>query len=200
MNSKASWFNESQHMAGIWQMEGTHSRHQQHTFKWISHRHFAEYIFSFSGVSVFEEKKLHTSFPLNQKRLCEVHKDGGEREHFTDPQKVFFFFYLCMKRAAEKDKKKWEARKEKGGKPVSLTKKCKVRKQRLLTSPSLARCPHLGFWTTARYRKLLPSTVHIRRLTPQGAETGILCQHHNKLRKTWLHMFYQCKCIEMVEI
>lgn len=125
-------------------------------------------VFSVFLVSVCLKKKLHTSFPPNQKRLCEVHKDGKEGKNFTDSKKVFFFFYLCIKRAVEKDKK-WEARKEKGGKPVSLTKKFKVRKQRLLTSPNLALCPHLSFWTTAQYWKLLPATIPIRYLTRQGA-------------------------------
>lgn len=196
MNSKPSWFNVIWHMVGIWKMEDRHFCHQQHTFKWISNRHLLN-IFSVFLVSVCLKKKLHTSFPPNQKRLCEIHKDGRERKNFTDSKKVFFFFSLCIKRAVKKDKK-WEARKEKGGKPVSLTKKFKVRKQRLLTSPNLSLCPHLSFWTTAQYWKLLPTTVNSMYLTRQGAEhlypvpaPKWMC----KLKKTWFNMFYQYKCI-----
>lgn len=155
--------------------------------------------FSVFLVSVCLKKKNFTPlFHLIRRGFVKFTR-MGERENISQIPKKFSSSFTFAWREPLKRIKKWEARKGKGGKPVSLTKKCKVRKQRLLTSPSLARCPHLGFWTTARYRKLLPSTVHIRRLTPQGAETGILCQHH-KLKKTWLHMFYQCKCIEMVEI
>lgn len=154
-------------------------------------------IFSVFLVSVCLKKKLHTSFPPNQKRLCEIHKDGRERKNVTDSKKVFFFFSLCIKRAAKKDKTR-EAGKEKGGKPVSLAKKLKVGNQCLLTSPNPSLCPHLSFWTTTQYWKLLPTTVSIRYLTRQGAQhlysvpaSKAMC----KLKKTWFNMFYQYKCI-----
>lgn len=81
--------------------------HRRHTFKWISNRHILRNIFLVCLVSMCLERKLHTSFPPNQREFCEVHKDGGKKkEHSQIRKKFFFFFPFYIRREAEKDKKR----------------------------------------------------------------------------------------------
>lgn len=117
------------HMVGIWKMEERYLCHQEHTFTWISNAYILLSIFLVFLASKCLKKKLHTSFPPNQGKLCEIHKDGrGRKEHSQIRKKVFFFFSFCIRREFEKEKK-WEAKKDKGVKPVYLKKKLQVGKQ-----------------------------------------------------------------------
>lgn len=49
------------------------------------------------------KKKLHTSFPPNQRRLCEIPKDERKKKN-THRSKFFFFFSFRISREVEKDK------------------------------------------------------------------------------------------------
>lgn len=133
-------------MVEIWKMEDRHFCHQQHTFKWISNRYILMSIFLVFIAPVCLKKKLHTSFPPNQRRLCEIPKDERKKKN-THRSKFVFFFSFRISREVEKDKM-WDAIKDRGGKQVYLKKIVKVREQLLclLTTLDLTLCPHQTFW------------------------------------------------------